>query len=130
MPQAANLTIKDGSATPVDVTFTLLTPAAGSDPAAWTAKTKGPTTASQPRVEISSTGFKGGRRVKGTIKVPQYVTGTDGKTLIEDSFHVAYTVTIPDRVGPTFRADGAAYLGNLLTLAVMKEVNADGYAPA
>lgn len=130
MPQAINITVKDGQSTPADTLFTLLTPAAGTNPAVWVARTKGPTTACQPRVDISSEGFKGGRRVRVTIKVPSYTVGSDGKVSIEDAWHAAAAVTIPDRVPASFRADGAAYLANVLAAAIVKESNIDGYAPA
>ncbi len=128
MPQAANITVKDGQSTPADTLFTLLTPSAGNFPAVWVARSKGPTTATQPRLESSSEGFKGGRRVRITIKVPYYVTGTDGKSTFVDNYHVSSQVVIPDTIPAGFRADGAAYAGNLVTHALIKETITDGYA--
>lgn len=130
MPQAINITIKDGQSTPADCLFTLLTPAAGNSPAVWSAKTKGPTSASQPRVELSGEGFRGGRKLRLTVKVPAYVTGTDGKVSLIDNFHFSGQVTIPDTVPVAFRADAVAYIGNLLSHALIKETLTDGYAPA
>lgn len=130
MPQAANITIKDGQSTPADTLFTLLTPAAGGNPAVWTAKTKGPTAATQPRVDVSSEGFKGGRKVRVTVKVPVYVTGTDGMVRLIDSFHFTGQVTLPDTVPSANRSDGVAYTANLFSTALMKEVLSEGYAPA
>lgn len=130
MPQASHITIKDGQSTPADCLFTLLTPSAGNSPAVWNAKTKGPTSASQPRVEMSSEGFRGGRKVRLTVKVPAYVTGTDGKVSLIDTYHFSGQITVPDTVPAAFRADAVAFIGNLLSHALVKEVLVDGYAPA
>lgn len=134
MPQAQNITVKDGASTPADTQFTLMTPAAGNSPAVWNAKSKGPVTAAQPKLEISSQGFKNGRtagrKVTLTLRVPAWSIAADQSLNISDAYFARVDVTVPDRVAASFRADGAAFIGNLIANAIIAEVFRDGYAPA
>lgn len=128
MPQAANFTVKDGAATPVDTLFTLLTPAAGKSAAVWVAKSKGPTVATQPKVDVSTTGTKVGRALRLSFRLPYWVTGTDGRVTVVDSQFASLSATVPDTIPDANRADFVALFANIIATALVKEMLKDGHS--
>lgn len=128
MPQAANFTVKDGAATPVDTLFTLLTPAAGKSAAVWVAKSKGPTVATQPKVDVSTTGTKVGRALRLSFRLPYWVTGTDGRVTVVDSQFASLNTTVPDTIPDANRADFVALFANIIATALVKEMLKDGHS--
>lgn len=130
MSQASNFTVNDGATTPVATLFTSVQPASGNLPATYMARTKGPSSASQPTIAISSSGKKGSREVRQTIRTPYYVTGTDGVTRVQDAMFTEIRTVLPDSVPDAVRADHYAYVSNSVDIAQIKESMKDGYAPA
>lgn len=128
MPQAASFTVEDGAATPVDTLFTLLTPAAGKSAAVWVAKSKGPTVATQPKVDVSTTGTKVGRALRLSFRLPYWVTGTDGRVTVVDSQFASLSMTVPDTIPDANRADFVALFANIIATALVKEMLKDGHS--
>ena len=128
MPQAANFTVKDGAATPVDTLFTLLTPASGKSPAVWVAKSKGPNVAAQPKVDASTTGTKIGRSLRLSFRLPYWVTGTDGRVTVVDSMFASLNTTVPDTIPDANRDDFVALFANIVASAIVREMIRDGHS--
>lgn len=128
MPQAANFTVLDGAATPADTLFTLLTPASGKSPAVWVAKSKGPTVATQPKVDVSTTGTKVGRSLRLSFRLPYWVTGTDGRVSVVDSLFASLNVVVPDTVPDANRDDFVALLANIIANEIVREMIRDGHS--
>lgn len=128
MPQAANFTVQDGAATPVDTLFTLLTPASGKSPAVWVAKSKGPNVAAQPKVDVSTTGTKIGRSMRLSFRLPYWVTGTDGRVSVVDSLFASIHTVVPDTIPDAHREDFAVLLANIVANSVVREMIKDGHS--
>lgn len=129
MPTASSFTIQDGASLPADVVFTNIQPAGGNLPSVYLAKTKGPATAAQPKIAISSTGNAKSREVRQTVRTPFWVTGVDGVTRVQDSVFTEIRTVVPDAVPDAVRADHAAYVRNSLAIWQVQESMRDGYAP-
>ena len=128
MPQAANFTVQDGAATPVDTLFTLLTPASGKSPAVWVAKSKGPNVAAQPKVDASTTGTKIGRSMRLSFRLPYWVTGADGRVTVVDSMFASLNTTVPDTIPDANRDDFVALFANIVASAIVREMIKDGHS--
>lgn len=130
MSQAVNFTIKDGTATPVNTVFTCVQPASGNLPATYQARTKGPSLASQPVIAISSSGKKGSREVRQTVRTPFWILGSDGVTRVQDAMFTEIRTVLPDSVPDAVRADHQAFVANSVDVSQIKDSMIDGFAPA
>jgi len=123
MPQAADLIINDGQATPVAQTFSLIAPASGyGGVAEWRLKT-GANASVFPIVTYSAERDNSRRagRGKGKLRVPQsFVDSTTGLTKAGSAAEFNFTVTVPDDFPETKKADFSAYAANLLAHALFK----------
>lgn len=127
MPQATNLTIKDGAA--ADTLFTNVQPAGGSAPALYFARGKGNYPAQQPQIAVSSSGKQGGVRVtKQTVKTPILQTDTNGLTKVVDYMFTEIVTTAPGTASVADRANHWAYVSNSADVAQIAESHKDGYA--
>lgn len=129
MAQAANFTIKDGSATPADTLFTCVQPAGGSLPAVYYARAKGLSAATQPKIQVSSKGGAKKRESFSTYLVPFSILGPDGVTRVVDNAYAEVRCVMPDSVPNDVRAHLRAYLANSLDVAQFQETVETGYAP-
>lgn len=123
MPQAIDLVIKNGAATPADKTFTLMTPAAGdSSPALWALK-EGTISKVFPTIEESARKNASGdaRKCFITVKVPSsYTEVATGKTAVDSSAVFNGTVTMPADFPEALKNDFVAYVSNALGHALIK----------
>lgn len=130
MPQASNVTVKDGATTPADTLFTMIQPSGGNLPATYVAKSKGPSMSAVPKVMISATGTAKTRETKLTFRTPFWVTGTDGVTKVIDSAFTEVKTVLPESVPDAVRKDHQAYVANFLDNVQVQETMRDGYAPS
>lgn len=130
MPTASNVTINDGSITPVATLFTMIQPSGGNLPATYIAKSKGPMMAAQPKIMISASGTAKTRESKITIKTPYWVTGADSVTKVVDSVFTEIRTVLPDSIPDAVRKDHQAYVANFCDAAQVQETMRDGYAPS
>lgn len=133
MPQAANLVLKNGAATPVDKTFTLLSPAAGYGSMAEWALKEGAISSVFPRISVlvrpgnGPTNRAGSKVTQVRVKVPSSYTDTvTGLTNVASAFEANISVTVPTDYPEALKDDAIAFLANCLASALVKSVIKDG----
>lgn len=128
MPQAIDLVVKNGAATPVDKTFTLISPAAGySGIAEWMLK-EGTSQVSFPNLTVSAVRNqqRSSRTAKIRLRIP--ATYTDPNTGLEaplGNFDFHATVTVPDVFPESQKNDAVAFTSNLMSHALIKAIVKD-----
>lgn len=123
MPQAQNLDINNGAATPVAKTFTLLTPAAGDGSSALWALREGTISKVNPTIEVSTraNAQNNARKCMVTLKVPSsYTQAATGLTAVGSSAVFNGSVTIPDDYPEVLKDDFVAFITNALNSALLK----------
>ena len=127
MPQAVDIVLDNGAATPVAKTFTLVSPAAGDNSYAnWRLK-EGAISTIFPRVAIS-TKANGNKARKANIKlqIPSSYTDTvTGLTRVGSAFDANVDITVPDDFPEALKSDAVAFLTNLMAHALVREVVRD-----
>lgn len=126
MPQATNLTIKNGSA--VDKTFTLVTPAAGDGGIAEWALKEGSISSVFPRITALAqrNGNRTGRNLKVKLIIPSSYTDTvTGLTSVGSRAEFNATFTMPDDFPQALKADWVAFTSNLISTALLKSMIED-----
>lgn len=129
MPQAIDLVVKNGAATPVDKTFTLLSPAPGyGQPAEWALK-EGESSVLFPTFTASAAKTtNASRNLKVKVRVPASYTDTaTGLKVKLSAFEFNGTATVPDDFPENLKPDAVAYTCNLLATALVKAMMKDGY---
>lgn len=127
MPQAIDITLNDGLATPVGRLFALNTPSAGINSVAEWQYRKGNTAAGFPTITSSASRSKSGvRRTKIKLTVPYVVTDpVSGMPVLADKFEFngdwAMGVLFPEDQ----KADAVAFSANLLANALIKSLIRD-----
>jgi len=128
MPQASDLVINNGAATPVAKTFTLVSPAAGDGAYAnWRLK-EGSISSVFPAIAISARPNGNGTARKANIKlrIPSSYTDTvTGLTKVGSAFDFDVNVTVPDDFPETLKNDAVAFAANLIANAMVKAVIRD-----
>lgn len=128
MPQAIDLVVKNGASTPVDKTFTLISPAAGYNGVAeWLLK-EGVSQVSFPNLTISAARNqqRSSRTAKIRLRVPAtYTDPTSGLEAHLGNFDFHATVTVPDVFPESMKADAVAFTANLLNHALIKSIVKD-----
>lgn len=122
MPQATDIIIKNGEATPVDKTFTLLAPAAGYNAVAEWALKGGSISSVFPRITVSArkTGNGSGKTVV-KLRIPSSYTDTvTGLTKVGSSFEANIDVSVPDTFPENLKNDAVAFTANLIQHALIK----------
>lgn len=129
MPQAIDITINNGAATPVAKTFTLLAPAAGYGSVAEWALKEGTISSVFPRISLSArkTANSSGKTVV-KLKIPSsYTDSVTGLTKVGSSFEVNAEITVPDTFPESLKNDAVAFASNLfantLVKACMRDAN-------
>lgn len=127
MPQAIDLVLKNGAATPVNKTFTLYAPAAGDQSFAnWRLK-EGTVSTVFPRVAILTrpTG-RLGRKSVIKLQIPSsYNDATTGLTKVGSAFDFEINCTVPDDFPENLKDDAVAFAVNLLAHSVVRAVLRD-----
>lgn len=133
MPQAQDITVKNGAATPVDKTFTLLTPASGYGSIAEWALKEGtissvfPTFTAAASKSARSKAEGPANKLRIRFRMPSSFTDSvTGLTNVGSAFEFNGNVTVPDDFPEALKADAAAFVGNLLTNALVKALVKDG----
>lgn len=129
MPQAINITVKNGASTPVDKTFSLVTPAAGDGGIAMWALKEGSISAVFPTLTASAhrTGNKS-RKLALKIRLPSsYNDAVTGLTSVNSAAEANVTVSVPDTFPEALKDDFVAYVTNIVGTALIKNMMRDAY---
>jgi len=128
MPQAVNLVVKNGAATPVDKTFTLLTPAAGyGGVAEWNLK-EGDVSSAFPKFTASAVqnSVTGSRKLQLKLRVPAtYQDAGTGLTAVQNFVEFNGTIVVPMEFPESKKADAVAFISNLIGHSLVKELMRD-----
>ena len=130
MPQAIDLTVKNGAATAVDKTFSLVTPASGDGGIAQWALKEGSISAVFPTFTASAgkTGNKS-RKLTMRLAVPSsYTDGVTGLTNVGSGLLCTWTVSIPQDFPEAMKADATAFIVNLTQHPLVKAMIRDAYS--
>lgn len=127
MPQATDLTINNGAATPVAKTFTLYSQAAGDNSlATWKLK-DGPTAIVFPVITALTrpTGNQA-RKLQLKFKLPSYFTDSgSGLTTVGSAFELDVSATMPDNFPEVMKNDAVAFASNLIAHSLIKAMMRD-----
>lgn len=133
MPQASNIVINNGAATPVAKTFNLLAPAAGYDSVAEWALKEGTTSAMFPRLTASQSRSKGAVKANVTrVKLAHpygYTDSTTGQQVVLGNAYGETKLWFPADFPEALKADVVAFHANALDNAVVRSMAIDA-APA
>lgn len=124
MTAIANLTVKNGAATPVDVTFTAVTPASGFGSIAIWQVIAG-AARSMYRTFTTSVARNGAGTtiVKTKLTIPSFYTDpVSGLPILRSQAEVNVDVRVPKDFPVSELDDVAAFAGNLLSTALIKDV--------
>jgi hypothetical protein len=128
MPQAIDLVVKNGAATPVDKTFTLLSPSAGYGSIAEWALKEGSISSVFPRFTAAAT-RNPGRSSKSRLKITvpaSYTDSVTGLTNVGEIFTVDINVTVPEAFPEALKNDAVAFTANLVNHTMVKQLIRDG----
>ena len=129
MPQAVDLTVKNGATTPVDKTFTLVAPAAGdSGIAQWFLK-EGAIASVFPKLTASAYPVGGkSRNLKIKLHVPSsYTDSVTGQTVVNTAAEMNVTFSVPDTYPEALKPDFVAFATNLLATPLIKSMIRDAF---
>lgn len=119
MPQAANITVKDGSN--VDKVFTLISPASGDGGISTNALKEGTISAVFPLLTTSATARPTSRNLKIKITVPSsYQDTVTGLTMVNNRVEANLSVTVPADFPEAKKDDAAAFICNLINSPLVK----------
>lgn len=129
MPQAIDLTVNNGAATPAAKTFTLISPAAGDGAVAtWNLK-EGTIASVFPALTASahSTGNRS-RQLRVKFRLPSsYTDSVTGLTNVGAAAEMNVTVSVPREFPEALKADFVAFALNLLNTSLLKAMIKDAY---
>lgn len=127
MPQAIDLTVKNGASTPVDKTFNLVTPAAGDRGVAQWALKEGAISSVFPTFTASSHATNNNsRQLTLKLKVPSsYQDNVTGLTNVGSAFALHVAVSVPNDLPEAIKSDCVAYAVNLLNTTLIKAMIRD-----
>lgn len=123
MPKAIDLIVKNGAATPIDKTFTLLAPAAGNGGVAEWALKDGAISSIFPRfTSAASVTTNRSRKVQLKLTIPSSYTDTvTGLTQVGSRFEVNVNCSVPNDFPEILKADAVAFFSNLMSHPMVKE---------
>lgn len=128
MPQAVNLVVKNGATTPVDKTFTLMTPAAGDGGLAIWALKEGTIASVFPQFTASATSNARGRKLKLKLRLPSsFSDAVTGLTQVGSRAEMNVDINVPDDFPETLKDDFVAFCTNLANHALVKSMMRDAY---
>lgn len=129
MPQATDLTVKNGASTPVDKTFNLIAPASGDGGIAQWALKEGPISAVFPTLTASARPTSNAsRQLRIKFRTPSSFTeAATGRTLVASGAEMNVTFSIPGDYPESLKADFVAFSTNLLNHSLIKAMIRDAY---
>lgn len=127
MPQATDLVIPNGAGTPVNKTFSLISPAAGDGGIAEWALKEGTISAVFPRLTASAQKTQNSsRNLKIKMRLPSsYADAVTGLTNVGSAAELNCTVSVPNNFPETLKADFVAFSTNLFQQALIKAMMRD-----
>lgn len=130
MPQATDLVVKNGASTPVDKTFTLVSPAAGDGGVAlWYLKEGAVSAAFLSFTAAAHKTANGSRKLTLRFAQPSsYVDSVTGKTMVGPKALATVTVSIPDDFPEASKNDFVAFAANLVSHPLVKTSMRDAYS--
>lgn len=129
MPQATDIVIQNGATTPVDKTFTLVSPAAGDGGVALWYLKEGSVSAAF--VAVTASAHKTGnasRKLNLRLSFPSSYTDVSGRTVVGPRALVNLTVSIPDDFPESAKDDLSAFTANLINHSLIKAAVRDAYS--
>lgn len=129
MPQAIDLTVKNGAATPVDKTFTLVTPAAGDGGLARWCLKEGSISAVFPELTaVARATTNESRRLSVRLRIPSsYTDAATGLTMVNSYAEMNASFSLPASYPEALKADFVAFAINLLSTNLLREMIRDAY---
>lgn len=127
MPQAIDLVVNNGAASPVSKTFTLISPAAGDGSIATWALKEGTISAVFPTLTAMAhkTGKKS-RNLKVKFRLPSsYTDSVTGLTNVGSGAEMNVTFSVPDAFPEALKNDYVAFALNLLATPTLKSMARD-----
>lgn len=128
MPQAVDLILKNGAGTPVDKTFTLLTPAAGDTSVAEWALKEGAISSVFPRITAAARKTNSGsRKTSWKLRVPSsFVDTASSLTKVGSSMELNIEMSVPSDFPENLKNDVIAYSKHLVAHALYQAAARDG----
>lgn len=128
MPQAVDITVKNGAATPVDKTFTLVSPAAGDSGIALWALKEGVISGVFPQLTAQARVTATARVLKVKLRLPSSYTETvTGRTMVGSRAEMNVDFTVPEDFPEALKGDYVAFSVNLLNSTLLKSMIRDAY---
>lgn len=126
MPQAVDLVVKNGAATPIDKTFTMINPSAGLDSIAeWNLK-EGAISSVFPVLTTSAKKTPKGKLMRFKLHMPSSYTDTvTGLTNVGSAAESNCTFSVPSDFPEALKADWVAFNLNLMGHALLKAMIRD-----
>lgn len=130
MPQANDLVVKNGAATPVDKTFTLYAPAAGDNSvASWKLKEGTIATVFPQFTALAKTTGNNSRQAVFKLRLPSsYTDAVTGRTQVSSAYEANITVSVPNDFPEMLKNDAVAFTVNLLSHSLVKAMIRDAVA--
>ena len=127
MPQAVDIVLKNGAATPVDKTFTLMSPAAGDNSYANWRLREGVISSIFPRIAISAkANNNNARKANIKLQIPSsYTAAVTGLTKVGSTFDMNVDITVPDDFPEALKSDAVAFATNLMAHALVRAIIRD-----
>lgn len=129
MPQATDLVVENGASTPVDKTFTLITPAAGDGGIARWALKEGTISSVFPVFTASANqSGNASRTLKCKFRLPSSFTDTvTGLTNVSSAAEFNATSSVPLNFPEDLKDDYVAFATNLFRTALVRSMMRDSY---
>lgn len=128
MPNAINLVVKNGAASPADKTFTLISPAAGDGGIARWCLKEGAISAVFPAFTAMSdrVAKSGTRKLVLKFQLPSsYTESVTGLTVVGSRAEINFDVRMPPDFPEALKSDFVAFATNLFSTALIKEMIRD-----
>lgn len=127
MPQAIDLIVNNGAATPVSKTFTLISPASGDGGVATWALKEGAISSVFPMFTASARKTNNrSRKAQYKFRLPSSYTDTvTGLTAVSTAAEINFDVSVPDTFPEALKNDFVAYAVNLFSNALVKSMTRD-----
>lgn len=128
MPQAQDLVVKNGAVSPVDKTFTLISPAAGDGGVARWALKEGAISAVFPSFTAMSDRVtrSGTRKLQMKFQLPSsYTESVTGLTVVGSRAEINFDVRVPQDFPEALKNDFVAFATNLVGTVLIKSMIRD-----
>lgn len=127
MPQAVDLVLNNGAATPVAKTFSLISPAAGDGGVASWALKEGTISSVFPTITaMAARTNNASRKLTMKIRLPSsYTDSVTGRTAVASAAEANIVVSVPGDYPEAQKADFVAFVANSVNNALIKSMIRD-----